>query len=316
MKHKRKVNAFQRFLQLSGMLFCILISGCMETVTEPDKSMASTFVDTPVFERLVTEIGVVSTEDEDFVDTSVSEEKSFTIAISPVDGMAMVFVPEGEFLMGSLKGEGDRDEEPQLTIFLKAYWIDQYEVTNAMYASCVSIGVCSPPASLASYSISYFFGNPDYDDFPVVNVNWYQARKYCQWAGRSLPTEAQWEKAARGKAGAKYPWGNSDPDEGVANYSELMKDLSAVGSFPQGASSYGAMDMAGNAAEWVEDFYGNYPSTPYILTNPTGPATGIYRILRGGSWIIGPYLIRSSERFWASAFYADYDSGFRCALLQ
>ncbi|MBA4384625.1 MAG: formylglycine-generating enzyme family protein [Anaerolinea sp.] len=311
-----KINSFSKSTLQFSLFLYIFISGCSQIIFEPTEFMSSNSSSTPVVERMKKETGDASV---DVVLTStmpIIDGSKFLTTISPKDEMTMVFVPNGEFLMGSVNGEGDSDEEPQHSVFLDSYWIDQFEITNAMYANCVNAGVCSLPVSLASYSISHYFGNPEYEDFPVVNVTWYQARKYCQWVERSLPSEAQWEKAARGNNGAKYPWGNTDPNEKLANYSEIKNDLSRVGCFPQGASPYGAMDMAGNAAEWVEDFYGEYPTTTYTFANPLGPETGSYRILRGGSWIIGPYLIRSSERFWASPFYADYDSGFRCALAQ
>ena len=314
MRLGRKINSLSRINRQLSLLLFILISGCSETFSEPTQFMSSNSSTTPVIEMMIKETGDASIEVESTSTMPIIDGLKFVTTISPKDDMAMIFVSEGEFLMGSVNGEGDGDEEPQHAVFLDSYWIDQFEVTNAMYANCVSAGVCSLPVSVASYSISHYYGNPEYEDFPVVNVTWYQARKYCHWAERSLPSEAQWEKAARGKDGAKYPWGNTDPNENLANYSELKNDLSRVGSLPQGASPYGVMDMAGNAAEWVEDFYGEYPTISYTFTTPLGPATGSYRILRGGSWIIGPYLIRSSERFWASPFYADYDSGFRCAL--
>jgi len=228
------------------------------------------------------------------------------------DGMEMVYVPAGEFTMGNGLYE---DEKPIHDIYLDAYWIDKYEVTNAQYAICVADGTCSRPSSVKSYTRGSYYGNPDYEDFPVIYVNWSQADTYCRWAGGRLPTEAEWEKAARGTDARKYPWGESAPTCSLANFGGAggcVGDTSVVGSYPPGASPYGAMDMAGNVHEWVADWYDGdyYSKSP--LQNPTGPASGFYRVLRGGSWRSTGYFVRSANRIRLNPNNTGNVSGFRC----
>ena len=225
------------------------------------------------------------------------------------DGMEMVYVPAGEFEMGS--NDGESNEQPVHTVYLDAYWIDKTEVTTAMYAKCVAARACDLPISEWSSSGYSYYGNPEYDEYPVIRVTWSYAEAYCQWAGAHLPTEAQWEKAARGTDGRTYPWG-----EGInkdrANYNRNVGDITKVGAFPSDASPYGALDMAGNASEWVADRYGEdyYANSP--RENPQGPASGQYRIVRGGAWDFSGYYVRSSSRFRYDAVIW-YSLGFRCA---
>jgi formylglycine-generating enzyme required for sulfatase activity len=169
---------------------------------------------------------------------------------SPIDGMTLVCVPVGEFNMGS--DNDDSDEKPVHQVTLDAYWIDQSEVTNAMYQQCVDAGVCRTPYYSSSSTCTNYYGASQFADYPVIHVSWEDAVTYCQWARRKLPTEAQWEKAARGTDGRTYPWG-AGIDASKANYNSNIGDTSAVGSYPAGASPYGAYDMAGNVWEWVAD---------------------------------------------------------------
>jgi formylglycine-generating enzyme required for sulfatase activity len=231
--------------------------------------------------------------------------------------MVMVAVPEGEFTMGS--NDGLPDEQPVHTVFLDAYWIDQSEVTNGMYAVCVQAGACQAPSDASSYKQPSYYGNPQFADYPVIFVAWEEAQAYCAWAGGRLPTEAEWEKAARGENGFTYPWGDTYPTCALANFSvsnggACVGDTAAVGSTPAGASPYGALDMAGNVLEWVADwfseaYYGSSPSS-----NPTGPAAGDYRVLRGGACFTDESVIRATHRI---SFRPDkhYNYvGFRCVL--
>lgn len=232
--------------------------------------------------------------------------------ISKKDGMVMVFVPAGEFTMGS--DTGDSDERPERQVYLDSFWIDQTEITNGMYARCVEANQCKSP-SLRSNTRSSYFGNPDYDNYPVVHVNWEMAKIYCEWAERKLPTEAEWEKAARGTDGRIYPWGNESPNSFLLNYNRKIDDTMSVGSYPDGESPFGALDMAGNVWEWVADFYSEFYYYDSPLVNPTGPTTGDLRVLRGGSWYDPKSNIRSSNRSGYDYYYTQFASmGFRCSL--
>jgi eukaryotic-like serine/threonine-protein kinase len=235
---------------------------------------------------------------------------------SKKDGTTRVYVPAGAFLMGST--DADRmaadDEKPSHTVYLDAFWIDRTEVTNAMYAKCVLAGVCQPPRSLSSRRRVKYYGNQQYDNYPVINVTWSDALAYCAWADGRLPTEAEWEKAARGADGRMFVWGNQSPDAQKANYVDSgMGDTASVGAYLQGASPYGALDMAGNVMEWVADLYGEtyYASSP--TRNPQGPASSHFRVVRGGSYESPLRYLRVAARdYRSSADVYDY-WGFRCA---
>ncbi len=238
--------------------------------------------------------------------------------IRPTDEAVMVYVPEGSFMMGS--DDGGSDEQPIHAVYLDSYWIDQTEVTNSMYDLCVKAGVCERPDVLVSYTRDNYYSNLDYADFPVIYVNWNHAKTYCEWAGGRLPTEAEWEKAARwdeeDQEARTYPWGEI-VDCNYANaryYSDDMcrGDTTAVGSYPNGASPYGALDMTGNVWEWVADWYdGNYyQSSP--VQNPQGPDNGYVKVLRGGSMFEGA-IVRAASRDSNDILWRYFYIGFRCA---
>jgi len=224
--------------------------------------------------------------------------------------MEMVYVPAGPFLMGY--NGGYSDEGPQHTVTLDAYWIDRTEVTAGKYALCVQAGACKPPVRKTTNAIDNFYGNPDYADWPVIYVNWADAEAYCSWAGRRLPTEAEWEKAARGVEGALYPWGNASPDETLALFGNHIEDVVKTGSYPAGASPFGALDMAGNAWEWTADWYSSdyYSHSP--TADPPGPESGERKSMRGGSWNFDTPGLRASYRLAKEPTYASADVGFRC----
>lgn len=232
-------------------------------------------------------------------------------------GVPMVLVPEGEFTMGS--ENGDSDEIPVHQVYLDAFYIDTYEVTNTLYDACVEAGVCAPPRDESSNLHESYYGNPQFDNYPVIYVDTFQAQAYCKWRDASLPTEAQWEKAARGTDARTYPWGEEisctqtnyyyDRDENKY----CVGDTTEVGSYESGKSPYGVYDMAGNVSEWVADWYDEdyYTSSPF--NNPLGPPnTGqLSSVIRSGSWSSIDYGIRSASRYNRSL--VTNEIGFRCA---
>ncbi len=237
--------------------------------------------------------------------------------IRPADGMAMMYVPDGSFDMGGSMLVS-RDAKPVHNVFLDAFWIDQTEVTNAMYASCVDKGICQPPSKATSKTRGSYYGNMEFANYPVIRVTWNDAKAYCEWADARLPSEAEWEKAAHGTihAGIEFPWGAgiscADANFTSANC-PAIGDTSMAGSHPSGASPYGALDMAGNVWEWVNDWYdpNYYKDSP--TQNPTGPETGSSHVLRGGSYSDLWGSLITAYRFRASPEYSTSNIGFRCA---
>ena len=265
----------------------------------------------------------------------------------PADEMKMVYVPAGKFKMGTddeglkyaqqlcIKYGGDyaiatcrpvvfADERLAHTVVLDGFWIDRTEVTNKQYRRCVEAKACTPPVDSSSYTRKSYYGNSVYDNYPVVWVNQQQAADYCKWAGARLPTEAEWEYAARGPEGRIFPWGNTFDGKRL-NYCDVnctagpndktvndgYADTAPVASFPTGVSWCGALDLAGNVREWVADWYGRYP--PRQELNPTGPISGTSRIPRGGCWLDTPDNVRSTNRGENSIDYTRHKVGFRCA---
>ncbi len=223
--------------------------------------------------------------------------------------------------MGNDKGYPD--EEPIHTVSVDAFWIGQTEVTNAMYNLCIENNICRALARS-----DYYSRDASLPDYPVVFVSWNDATQYCEWIGGRLPTEAEWEFAARGTDNRSYPWGdgfacnqgNFDDEKSLDE--EFVPGgpncdgyhyLAPVGSFPNNKSPFGALDMAGNVWEWVSDWYGKY-ETPEV-TNPTGPKDGERRVVRGGAWLNESALhFRTSNRYSYPPELVDDNTGFRCVM--
>jgi len=274
------------------------------------------------------------------------EETVVDIFSNPVDGMPLVFVPAGKFTMGSVSDQAYENEKPVHQVYEDAFWIYQYEVTNAQFREFVE--QTGYVTTAEQQGTSWVFGNgtarvagafwaepegPGSDvekrwDHPVVHTSYSDAVSYCTWAGGRLPTEAEWEKAARGTDGRTYPWGE-DPVIGTranfcdvhctmewanGNVNDYFEITSPVGWFPEGASFFGVMDMAGNVWEWVADFYdsGYYTESPD--DNPSGPEDGDMYVIRGGSWVSDMKYITSTTRYWSGPDETSNDHGFRCVL--
>jgi len=281
--------------------------------------------------------------------------------VSDKDGMKLVYVPAGNLLMGSTDAQVSQaqkedaqcsscfnEEKLQHTVYLDAYWIDQTDVTNALFAKFVAAtgyqtdaekagsGYAFDPASDNwAYTKGANWQHPrgpnsdlqGLDQHPVVQVSWNDATAYCQWAGRRLPTEAEWEKAARGTDGRIYPWGNQPVAGNLLNFADKNLNVSwadktiddgyqytsPVGHYPDGASPYGALDMAGNVWQWVNDRFSGtyYSSSP--AKNPTGPTSGPNRGLRGGAWVNVIWSVRAAIRGGGPPDNRDDFGGFRCA---
>jgi formylglycine-generating enzyme required for sulfatase activity len=226
----------------------------------------------------------------------------------------MQYVPQGAFGMGAIFAWVSEDyERPRHVVYLDAFWLDQTEVTNAEYALCVAASKCQPPARGASNTRPTYYSDPAYAAFPVIGVSANAAANYCAWAGKRLPYEAEWEKAAAGLDNRVYPWGLSDPTCLLANAGGCQEDTSTVGSYPAGASPYGVLDMAGNVREWVRDFFSldYYQYSPE--DNPQGPLTGSAIVTRGGSFADPFTRLLIYNRDHEKPTVTRDDLGFRCA---
>ncbi len=221
--------------------------------------------------------------------------------ITGADGAPMALVPEGEFIMGLKDTEPLSQLNPLRKVYLKAFYIDVYEVTNDRYRRCVDAGACTIPSwnidyppTLHEEGKSWYFDRT-MGNYPVVGGTWRQAVDYCRWAGKRVPSNAEWEKAARGTDGRTYPWGN-EWDGKRANWDDGgkvdgYKKLAPVGSFPAGQSPYGVMDMAGNVREWTDNL-----------------------VVRGGSWYSRPVTLRAGDPGHEFIVERDDDMGFRCVM--
>lgn len=257
----------------------------------------------------------------------------------------MVLIPEGPFLRGSPAGQGDPDEQPQRTIHLGAFYLDRYEVTNRQYQAFLKTTNHRVPEHCCDPSYNLWKDTeiaPALLNHPVVNVDWFDAQSYCQWADKRLPTEAEWEKAAKGSEGRVFPWGNNweptrangvsywagrdfaTPEEAKAWWGDAGAEISQtkgiqgiltmpVTALEQSATPTGLMHMAGNVWEWIADWYDpNYYATSPDRS-PKGPETGEYKVLRGGAWLNHRHLLRTTARDGSRPTMRNHGTGFRCA---
>lgn len=225
------------------------------------------------------------------------------------DGAPMVLVPAGTFMMGS--DEYD-DEKPVHRVYLDAYFIDQYELTTTRYAKFLAETNYQKPYGWHEVNLA------SHGNHPVIGVMWHHANVYCRWAGKRLPTEAEWEKAARGTDGRTYPWGNDVPNSRHANFNKGAwtgyTTLTSVKNHVAGKSPYGAYDMAGNVWEWVSDWYDEDYYKSAQKQNSKGPPSGEYRVIRGGSWTNDPENLRSANRLKVlTPDWYNFGIGVRCA---
>jgi serine/threonine protein kinase len=253
-----------------------------------------------------------------------------------MDGVEMVLVPAGEFTMGSTSQDVDfavtlctqsgnrcprsdfTNELPQRTVYVSSFYIDITPITNALYRACVDARVCAAPSDANTpdnrYRVSNYYNLPQYNNYPVVRIRWEDAQTYCQWAGKRLPTEAEWEKAARGTDGRIFPWGNQFENRRANTRDRGVAELQSVASYPDGRSPYGLYDMSGTVWEYVADWYSDtyYHDAP--SRDPQGPTSGSVRVLRGGSYSDHKEYARVTNR---GAYNPNFSRsgfrGFRCA---
>jgi sulfatase modifying factor 1 len=288
------------------------------TIQSSDLDLGSyTWDDINGFHVILTD-GVQYSPKETWDHRSVSQYK--TIGCADVEGCPapplMSLIPSGCFDMGDAFNEGYTEELPVHNVCITSnFYMDVHEVTNAEYAVCVSAGGCTAPSDSSSETRASYYGNPVYNDYPVIYVSWNQVDDYCAWAGKRLPTEAEWEFAARGGlSGKRYPWGDTLSGT-YANYSDSGdpwdNDTSPVGYYA--ANGYGLYDMAGNVFEWVNDQYQNdyYHMSP--TNDPPGPASGVVRVLRGGGWDNDTSYLRVAGRTDNTPSVQHGNKGFRCA---
>ena len=228
--------------------------------------------------------------------------------ITWMDGGSLVYVPAGEFVMGA-----DGADSPRHGVNLSSYWMHKTKVTNRMYALCVGVGVCTPPSRERGSAV---YTDPTYADHPVVGVNWDQAATYCGWAGGRLPTEAEWEKAARGPGGSTFPWGEAQASCDLLNFAGCKGSTTSTVAYPNGASPYGVLDLIGNVFEWNYDWYdANYYATSPIQ-DPPGAEAGQFRAIRGAGFDTEAGQLPAATRHFGASIYTSADLGFRCVVQQ
>jgi formylglycine-generating enzyme len=234
----------------------------------------------------------------------------------PSDSGELIYVPAGDFVMGSplMSPNAEKDEYPGHTVYLDGFWIHKNEVSNEMYSKCVLEGPCAAP-DIDNEQFGHPYNDIWMTDHPVTDVNWIQATTYCEWINGRLPTEAEWEKTARGTQPLLYPWGGFEPNCGFADLDGCEEGTSEIGTRLHGQSPFEALDMAGNVREWVYDLYSPDYYSISSYHNPPGPREGENRVARGGGWQDLPADVRTANRFELHHNTTEADLGFRCVVL-
>ena len=320
----------KRTFILISLSLCMLLIACEPLQTPPPES------DFEAKELTVTEVPIEETE-------APAEETEVAIATVrpsatpmptnlPIPSPAIEIIPGemvamagGSFMMGcNAENNGGslcpESELPYHEVVLSPYLIDRFLVTNLQYQKCVEAGVCTAPRSEASRTRENYYSNPDFALYPVIFITHDDAKAYCEWDGKRLPSEAEWEMAARSATDSLYPWGNEAPDCSFANsynnanLSPCAGDTTMVGSYQAGSTADGIMDMAGNVWEWVADYYSvdYYVNSP--LENPQGPTSGVEYVVRGSGWTGNWRTLKNNYRTFDLPFYNGNDLGFRCAM--
>jgi formylglycine-generating enzyme required for sulfatase activity len=335
-----KMTHFPNKALAAGAILLVLMTGCQETIQTitqipPTFTIAHPKVEPTQLPNTPTEPAISASS----TPFPAGNQIQIEIWTRPSDAMVILHIPTGSFPMGSTQSEIEdainlckqhystcnrwyyEQESPQHLVSLNAFWLDQTEVTNQQYRKCVEDGVCSEPNACKKGEPTYT--DPGKIDHPTVCVSWDEAQAYCEWAGGRLPTEAEWEYAFRGEKGLIYPWGNtfdgtklnycdvncaaSHADE---RYDDGYSQTSPAYSYLESASWSGAVGMAGNVSEWVADWLGNYSAE--ALTDPSGPASGSQKVVKGCSWFFHPTYCRGAARA-SAAPGTRYDYlGFRC----
>lgn len=337
---KISVKPFLFFL----VMFSIILSACTPAISRPveiEATLTNTIEPTSVKTELPTLIPTLIPTNTQVPATATAtveptseptEATDLNFRINEKDRSEQIYIPAGEFLMGTNDKDAQHTldngvaypEVPMHTVYLDGYWIDKYEVTNGRYALCVEDGGCKPPWINSSYTRANYYGNPEYDNYPVIMVDWWMAKRFCEWAGGKLPTEAEWEKAARGTDGRRFPWGDEPISGDKANFCDIncpkdhanptfddgYGDTAPVGSYPNGASPYGLMDTIGNVWEWTSTIPMLYPYDP---NDGREADDGYLHIWRGGPWSNGIWWERASLRYKSVPKYWYNNLGFRCA---
>ncbi len=228
----------------------------------------------------------------------------------------MVLIEGGKSTIGAPESDfnANADSKPQRVVTLASFYIDALEVTNRDYAKCVAAGYCQEPPEDKSETRDHYYSYEGYGRFPVVNVTWEDATNYCNYLGKRLPTEAEWEKAAMGILEfRRYPWGNDSPKPYHLNLSGVPGDTEMGNSYPKGASSFGVLDTAANVSEWVDDWYAKDAYSQINPANPVGPEEGTQKVIRGDSWKTPLMLVNLTNRYQLEPTGYRNDLGFRCA---